>query len=315
MNSTPMAAEGTSAGYRHEAFLYSGLTEFLSGTLAFIRRAVDAHQPILVVVSQPKIDLLRQELGSQASQVRFADMASVGGNPARIIEIWREFVRSHSGAAQVWGIGEPVYPERSPTELEECRLHEDLLNLAFDRAAPLWLLCPYDLEALTTEAIQTAWQAHPFVALGDHRQASNSFRPIGAGPFDRPLPPRPAQSDYLSFDDGALQRLRAFVTDHAEAAGLDGQSVTDTVLAVHEVAVNSLRHGGGQGELRGWADDRRLTFEISDRGHITSALVGRLRPVSGADAEVGLWLANQLCDLVQIYSSPAGTVVRISQNR
>jgi anti-sigma regulatory factor (Ser/Thr protein kinase) len=316
MSSTLTAANGTSAGYRHEAFLYSGLTEFLAGIMAFIRRAVDAGQPILVVVSQQKIDLLRQELGARADHVRFADMASVGGNPARIIEVWRAFVRAHSGSAQVCGIGEPAHSGRSPTELEECQLHEELLNVAFDLATPFWLVCPYDLEALAAEVIDAARRAHPFLAGAGQRHASSYFRPIGAGgPFDRPLPARPAEAEYLSFDGGGMERLRAFVAQHAEAAGLHGRSVTDTVLAVHEVAVNSLRYGGGQGELRSWADDRSLTFEVSDRGHITSALVGRLRPASGTDAEVGLWLANQLCDLVQIYSSPGGTVIRICQNR
>ena len=29
----------------------------------------------------------------------------------------------------------------------------------------------------------------------------------------------------------------------------------------------------------------------------------------------GLWLANQLCDLVQIRTLPAGTVVRLHMNR
>src|SRR5580700_10418626 len=34
-------------------------------------------------------------------------------------------------AAQLRGIGEPIHPERSPSELAECQLHEALLNVAF----------------------------------------------------------------------------------------------------------------------------------------------------------------------------------------
>jgi anti-sigma regulatory factor (Ser/Thr protein kinase) len=305
----------TVAGYRHEAFLYSGMAEFRSGTLSFIRRAVSSGDPILVMVSGEKIGLLRQQLGAEAENVTFADMASVGDNPARIIAAWRAFVQDHAGAAQLWGIGEPVYPERSPTELAECQLHEALLNVAFDVATPFWLLCPYNLEALTAGVIDEAHRSHPFVVRGDGRQACGTFRPVDLGdPFDRPVPPRPADAARMSFQAGDLRRVRAFVATRAEQAGLAQEAVDAMVLAVNEVATNSLSHGGGRGEVHAWADGRSLVFEVSDQGHITSPLVGRLRPAPEARDGAGLWVANQLCDLVQIYSSARGTAVRVCHN-
>jgi hypothetical protein len=30
-------------------------------------------------------------------------MAEIGGNPSRIIAVWREFVHAHPSAAQLWG--------------------------------------------------------------------------------------------------------------------------------------------------------------------------------------------------------------------
>jgi anti-sigma regulatory factor (Ser/Thr protein kinase) len=214
----------------------------------------------------------------------------------------------------VW-IGEPIGHELSPTELTECQLHEALLNVAFDAATPLWLLCPYDLEALTADVIDEAHRTHPFVARGEERQASGAFRPVDpTDPFDRPVPPRPSDADHLAFETGELRQVRAFVAARAEQAALDQESADATVLAVNEVATNSLRHGGGRGELRAWADGQSLVFEVSDRGHIKSPLVGRLRPAPDARDGAGLWVANQLCDLVQIYSSARGTTVRVCQN-
>jgi anti-sigma regulatory factor (Ser/Thr protein kinase) len=307
-------AAGTVGRYRHEAFLYSGMPEYLAGTLSFIRRAVSAGEPVLVVVSAEKIDLLRRELGAEAENVAFADMADVGDNPARIIAAWQAFVQRNAGAAQLWGIGEPIYPERSPTELAECQLHEALLNVAFDAATPFWLLCPYNLEALATDVIDEAQRTHPFVAHGDQRQASGAFQPIDpADPFDRPLPPPPAGAASMSFGSGDLRRLRAFVAGHAEQAGLEGESATGVVLAASELASNSVRHGGGHGELRVWTEGRSLVCEVSDSGHITAPLVGRVRPAHDAGGGAGLWLANQLCDLVQISSSARGTTVRVHQ--
>ena len=314
MTVTPAPSVGTVGGYRHEAFLYSGLPEFLSGSLSFIRRAVSAGDPVLVVVSAAKIDLLRRQLGAEAGHVAFADMADVGDNPARIIAQWQAFVQCNAGAAQLCGIGEPVHPERSPTELAECQLHEALLNVAFDAATPLWLLCPYDLEALAADVIDEAQRTHPFVAHGDQRQASSVFEPIDpADPFDRPLPPPPDGAASVPFGTGELRLLRAVVAGHAEQAGLGKEAAAGVVLAVSEVASNSIRHGGGRGVLRVWAEERWLVCEVSDRGHITSPLVGRVRPVPDAGGGAGLWLANQLCDLVQISSSARGTTVRVYQ--
>jgi len=267
-------------------------------------------------VSSEKIELLRRDLGAGASRVGFADMAEVGSNPARIIAPWREFVRSHDGAGQLYGIGEPVYPGRSAAELAECQLHEALLNIAFDAATPFWLLCPYDLEALAADVIGEAEQHHPFLARDGDQKASGNFQPIDThSPFDRPVPARPAGVESFSFGAGDLGRVRAYVSRRARLAGLARKSAVALVLAVNEIATNSLQHGGGHGELRVWPEDGGLVCEISDRGHITSALAGRLPPsLDGADGG-GLWLANHMCDLVQIFSSSGGTAIRLLQSR
>jgi hypothetical protein len=48
----------------------------------------------------------------------------------------------------------------SPLSRVIVRLHEALLNVAFEASAPFWLLCPYDLEAQTGEVIEEARRAH-----------------------------------------------------------------------------------------------------------------------------------------------------------
>jgi hypothetical protein len=107
---TPAPSAEIVGGYRHEAFLYSGLSEFLSGTLSFIRRAVSAGDPVLVVVSAAKIDLLRQRLGAEAGHVAFADMADVGDNPGRIIAAWQAFVRATPRLRSFAGSGNRSIP-------------------------------------------------------------------------------------------------------------------------------------------------------------------------------------------------------------
>jgi anti-sigma regulatory factor (Ser/Thr protein kinase) len=311
MTSPHAPPERIGTQYRHEALLYSGLGEFLDQTTAFIRGAVARHEPVLVAVSQRKIDLLRKCLGADADWVEFADIAEVGANPGRIIAAWQQFVAAHAGSAQLWGVGEPVCPERSPVELAECQLHEALLNVAFEAHTPFWLLCPYDLEALDADVIDEAQRTHPFVADGEGGRENSAFRPIDvADPFDRPVPPRPAATASFSFRSNDLGRLRAFVAEQAHRAGLDEMQAEALILAANEIATNSVRHGGGRGEVHTWSDGDCLVCEVSDSGHIRSPLVGRLRPPPDAAGGGGLWVANQLCDLIQIYSSARGTVVR-----
>ena len=62
---------------------------------------------------------------------------------------------------------------------------------------------------------------------------------------------------------------------------------------------------------------RRWSARYPTTAGLTWPLAGRLPP--GADAGAGagpgddLWLANQLCDLVQLYSSPGRATIRLHQ--
>lgn len=298
--------------FQHEAMLYAGEEQFLAGTSAFIREGLGAGEPTLVMVAGDKIRLLREELAEEAEGVAFADMGVVGKNPARIIPAWREFAAENAGRP-LRGIGEPIRADRSAGELVECQHHESLLNLAFAGVSDFRLICPYDAATLPPSVIDEARRSHPSVLVEGnarqsglyrgHEHASNGF---GAG-----LPEPPAVRHVLPFDARGLSAVRRFAARHAAHAGFATRRMNDVVLAVNEVAGNSVRHAGGQGILRVWRDGGRLVFEVRDEGRIHEPLVGRRRPSVGAVGGHGLWLVNQVCELVQIRSSDAGTVVRL----
>jgi hypothetical protein len=52
-----------------------------------------------------------------------------------------------------------------------------------------------------------------------------------------------------------------------------------------------------------------LICEVVDDTVIDDPLIGRRAPRDGEDDS--LWIANQMCDLVQVRSSSAGTTMRI----
>jgi anti-sigma regulatory factor (Ser/Thr protein kinase) len=300
--------------FRHEALLYSGWAEFVAGTVPFIRDGVRAGEPVLVVESPEKIQTLQIALGKDAGAVFFADMANVGANPARIIPAWHEFVSRHGGAGQrLRGIGEPIWKERSPDELIECQRHESLLNTAFGNGQPWWLLCPYDTEKLNAAVIEEARRSHEFVSEGGTWERSGIFRGLesSGAPFAVPLPEPRTGIVRLAFTSEDLVAVRGLVSRVARTAGLAPSRAAELVAAVNEVATNSIVHGGGGGMLRIWQEQSALVCEIGDKGRFNQPLVDRQRPTAELSAPRGLWLANQLCDLVQIRNLTEGTVVRL----
>ncbi|MGH7721868.1 MAG: anti-sigma factor RsbA family regulatory protein [Candidatus Dormibacteria bacterium] len=313
---TAASAQGRQR-FRHEALLYSGDDEFLRATGRFIRDGVEAGEPTLVLVARAKVERLRDELGSLAGGVRFADMAGVGANPGRIIPAWREFVDGHRASGRrLRGVGEPVWAERDRNALLECQRHEMLLNVAFEQAPSWWLLCPYDTSRLDAAVIAEAERGHPFVSAGGTSRSSASYGGVAPdGTLDAPLDEPAADAAELSFSWQSLAEVRTLVSTAAARAGLLSARVADMVLAANEVATNSLRHGGGSGVVRVWRHRDGVVCEISDSGRIISALVDRRRPGDGWRDGRGLWLVNHLCDLVQLRSSAAGTTVRLHMRR
>jgi anti-sigma regulatory factor (Ser/Thr protein kinase) len=305
-------------GFRHEALLYAGMDQFVARTVPFIKGAIEADEPILVVVSRPKIELLRTAVGRDADRVQFCDMAEVGANPARIIPAWHDFVEAHANdGRRLRGIGEPIYPERTAPELVESQRHEALLNAAFDGGRDFWLLCPYNTQALNPTVVETARLTHPVIADGHSTSASELYPGAAASvtPYDTPLPEPSSLRATLVFDAERLGVVRRLVSREAANAGFVTRPIADLVLAVNEVATNSAQHGGGAGTLRVWRDGGVLVCEVRDRGHFEDPLADRRRPAPGENGGRGLWLANQLCDLVQVRSLSSGTTVRLHMHR
>lgn len=299
--------------FRHEALFYAGEAEFVDATASFIHDGLAAGEPTLVAVVPPKIDVLKSPMGPSADGVLFADMAEIGRNPARIIPIWREFVDRHAEKGRsVRGIGEPIWAARTPEELVESQRHESLLNLAL-AGDPAWILCPYDTASLGRSVLDEAEKSHPFVRHGGVAEGSSTClnQDEWAAPFDKPLSQTPEDASSTIVEEGDLSRMRAMVFGQAVRTGLKRSKADDLVIAVNEVATNSIRHGGGRGTLKLWNDGSSIVCEVRDEARIDKPMIGRERPSAGQEGGFGLWLVNQLCDLVQIRTFEDGSVVRM----
>jgi len=261
-------------------------------------------------VPHPKEELLREILDS-TRRVTFLDMADLGRNPARIIPAVRRFVYAQSGRPTRF-VGEPTWPGRSEAELREVMLHESLLDTAMEGTA-ISILCPYDTSALSPAVIADCERLHSYLVDHGERRASATFDPgLASTLFRTRLPPVPRHAEGMTFDHD-LAQLRQFVEERAGEVGLTGVRLQDLLLAVNEVATNSLVHAGPPGTIRLWHEPsaREVICDLCDDGHIAEPLVGRFGPYPLAQQGWGLWMVNQVCDLVELRSGDWGTNVRL----
>jgi anti-sigma regulatory factor (Ser/Thr protein kinase) len=124
------------------------------------------------------------------------------------------------------------------------------------------------------------------------------------------------------FTAGTLHILREAVLAHATAAGLPEARATDVMLAVHELAANAVRHGGGTGRLRIRIAAGQLRCQITDPGN---ALANGHRPTAPAGQGSGpatqpwpyqpghgLWLVRRAADQLTVTTGPRGSQVTVS---
>ncbi|MDW5323665.1 ATP-binding protein [Plantactinospora sp. KLBMP9567] len=116
------------------------------------------------------------------------------------------------------------------------------------------------------------------------------------------------------FDAEQVADVRRTLTECLLAAGLAGERLDDFVTAVNEAMTNAVRHGGGRGELRIW-HRRHLVCEIRDHGRGFAAPLPTIptrRPRPSANGGMGLWLAQELADSIEVQSGTNGVRVRLS---
>ena len=295
---------------RHLALFYHGHGEYLAALGGLIRASRARGDAVLVAVPGHKAKLVRRELGDDSAQVTLVDMTELGRNPARIIPAVLTYASQQRGR-HLYCIGEPIWPGRRAAEMQEATRHEALINLAF-RDRQVTFVCPYDSAGLPGSVIADAASTHPAVIKGGEETASVRYLgPPKVPPrCNRALPRPPARAEALGYRDD-LRPVRGFVASKAECAGLTPARIPDLVLAASELAANTLRHTGGGGTVQVWRTREEIICQVADTGQIADPLARYRAPSDELLGGHGLWLVNQVCDLVQARTGPAGTTTRL----
>lgn len=305
----PAVAGGAAlAPFAHIALFYRTASDYAQEVGRFIRAGLSAGEAVMVAVPRPRALLLREELGVYAADVTFADITTVGRNPGRILSAMHAFAQGHGGQPVRYA-GEPGWRSRTAAELHEVARHEVLVNVAF-AGRPVKALCPYDAAALGPAVLAEAERNHPALLQAGQVRENGCFAGVGIPPPDEALPDPPADSAALIYRDDPGS-ARSFVRDRAKAEGLREPRLTDLVIAVGELAANTLRHTDGTGSVRVWVSGAEVICEVQDSGHLGDVLAGRLLPAADAGRGHGLWVVQQVCDLVEMRTTESGTTFRL----
>jgi anti-sigma regulatory factor (Ser/Thr protein kinase) len=136
------------------------------------------------------------------------------------------------------------------------------------------------------------------------------------GPWaSQPLSAPPDGAEALRYER-SLTSVRKFIATRAQRAGLPPHRAEDLVIAVAELAANTLAHTDGPGTVTFWATPDEVVCQVQDKGQISDPLAGNVRPAPDASGGGrGLWLVREVCDLVEMRSGEAGTTVRVHMRR
>jgi hypothetical protein len=299
----------------HEALPYASTDELVAAAAPFLREGLRAGEQALIVTGATNLLLLRQVIEPDGLAADFVDARRWHRFPARSLAACDRYIKRHANRGRrVRVVFEPVWAGRTPLETTEWKRYESVLNVAFARSGA-WLLCPYDTTALDPSIVADALRTHPWVRAEGARSPSAEYvdpAAFSAACDAEPLPEPPADAVAVRFDAKRdLSAVRTMVGEAAGAAGLGPRRVPEAVLAVHEIASNAIVHGSGRGLLRTWLAGGELLFQVSGNAPIRAPFPGHLPPRLDTEGGRGLWLARQLCELLQVRSTPDGSVIRL----
>ncbi len=289
--------------------MYRDEAEFEAAVHAFLQEAAAAGEPVLVALPGRHLAHVREALADEMPDVRLVDVEQVARNPSCLLSMIEEWVESHDGHARI--VAEVVWPGRTHAEAVEALRHEALVNHAL-AGSDATVMSPFDASRLDEDILAAVEMTHPTVVERGRRRAGTAYTDPLSTRFGElwPLedPTGPVSEHPL---DGSLKELRRAIADDPVLGSLSAQRRSDLVFAINEAASNAVKHGNVTCMTRIWHEGDEVVTEVSSPSGIPDVMAGRRRPAADALQGRGLWLINQLCDLVELRSGTSGTTLRM----
>lgn len=299
----------------HAALCYSDTEQLSAAAASYLAKAARADSRILAVAT-PSVSNVVEDTLPGSVDVEFADADDWFTAPGRAMRRFDEYLSDHEATGRPLAIlAEPVWPEHDAVRCRAWHRCEALWALSAPYEA-VSMLCLHDVRRLAPSIVSTARRSHPSVAADDVWEPSSDYtdpRKLCEELAAEELPTPGGTPSTIEFGSAELPAVRGFVARNAVLARLVPARVDDVVTAVNEIALNAVVHGGGHGCLRCWRDPWQLVFEVDDHGCGQPDQVAayiRPRREQLLDSGLGLWIANQLSDVLEVRGGP-GWRVRI----
>jgi len=303
--------------FEHWACVYDHDQQFLDTAVPFLAAGLAAGEPVLAVTSRANLELIGAALQERAGDVDYAESAFFGRRPPQRVAAFYRYWARHAGDGgrntRVRILAEPVWAGRSAREVAAWTRMESALNVALAPAS-ISMICPYDTRTLDPGIVADALRTHPARIAGSDLSPSAEFtdpaqfvRSCDTGPLAQP----PVDAAEFGFD-GSLRGLRQFIASRADAYGVAGDRAEMLILAVSEVGAYLKNQGPGTAAVRAWEQPGAVVCDFRQPGtSIDDPFLG-LRPASlDPGAGDGLWLANQICDWMEIRSGAEGCAIQL----
>jgi anti-sigma regulatory factor (Ser/Thr protein kinase) len=309
-------------GYRHDGLLYDDDAQLVRVAARFLLDGLTADEPAVIAATPRTADLLREAVGEHPLLHVLERHDAYRARTPTAITTFRRLAEEHAPeGARLRVVGEVDFGAGERDWLEWQR-YESVINEAL-AAWPLWGLCVFDTQRLPEPLLASAVATHPTLLGADGRVPNPGF--VDPAEYVRGLPvpeePLEATTPQLSAPDVSdFVGLRHAVAEEIARTGADADLVGDLLLAVDEMVSNAVRHGRPPVGLRLWTAADRIVCTISDGGPGWDDAFAGYGPAHGDDLSrggMGLWLARQLCDHVDISgghgaAGDAGVQVRLT---
>jgi len=304
--------------YLHDALLYDDGAQLVESVVPFLLQGLESGEAVVIATGAATADVLRDAVGGDP-RVHVLDRGDVyrARTPSAITTFRRlAEQRTAEGVRRVRVVGEVDFGDTERDWLEWQR-YESVINVALGEW-PLWGLCVFDTQRLPDPLLETARRTHSSLADRGNRSANPDFvapaeylrsLPVPDEPLERTAPRLsvPDVEDFVS--------LRHAVATELATVRASRDAVEDYLLAVDEMTSNAIRHGGPPVSVRLWVGEDRVVCSVDDRGPGFDDPFAGYGPAHGEDLSrggMGLWLARQLCDHVDITGDDDGAHVRLT---
>lgn len=300
---------------QHTGLAFRDADQFVAAAAPYLRRGVEGGEAVIAVASKRNLAALQSELGSQARHVDFFDNADWYDSQARTLHrylrYWNE--RNETGWKPLRILGEPTNAAHGEEDARRWTAFESGINDLI-RSMPVRMLCAYDL-SIQANTLQNLEVSHPHIAHGESTRASSGYidpQSFSAARAALPLPVPRAGVLSAPFNGATLGELRAALARFAATHALSRATKIDLFVAIGEAVANAVSHGGGEGTLRIWRDDREIVADvIAYEGRFENVMHGYFPPAQFAESGRGLWVIRQICEWVEIRPRESGSIVRM----